>query len=127
MRRTALATALTCLALSLAACSSGTSSGGVSPARTGSSASTAAAPDTIVISSFTFKPMDITVAPGATVHVTNNDSTTHTLSAISSPPAFDTGDIAPGRTVTFTAPAKPGQYPYICQIHQYMHGTLTVS
>lgn len=41
--------------------------------------------------------------------------------------AFDTGDIAAGATVHFTAPSKPGTFPYRCNIHQFMTGTLTVS
>jgi plastocyanin len=48
-----------------------------------------------------------------------------TLTAIGAK-AFDTGDVSPGRTVTFTAPSKPGSYSYICDIHQYMAGTLIV-
>ncbi|MFJ2270865.1 cupredoxin domain-containing protein [Streptomyces sp. NPDC087849] len=39
---------------------------------------------------------------------------------------FDTGNTAPGKTAAFTAPAKPGTYPYICTIHPYMKGSLTV-
>lgn len=82
-------------------------------------------PDTIVIKNFTFSPMSITVAPGATVTVHNEDSTTHTLTATGG--AFNTGDIAPGATKTFIAPHRAGTYSYICSIHQYMTGTLEVS
>jgi len=38
-----------------------------------------------------------------------------------------TGDIPAGGSKTFTAPMKAGKYPYICSIHQYMTGMLTVS
>ncbi|MEZ0109721.1 plastocyanin [Catenulispora sp. EB89] len=79
----------------------------------------------IVISNFAFSPAALTVTAGQTVTVVNNDSTTHTLTATTGK-AFDTGDLAPGKTATFTAPTTPGTYSYICTIHQFMHGTLTV-
>ena len=86
----------------------------------------AVAANTIVITNFAFVPSTLTVAPGARVTVRNADPATHTVTATGRAKAFDTGDIKPGATVTFTAPAKPGSYPYICQIHQFMHGTLQV-
>jgi len=39
---------------------------------------------------------------------------------------FNTGNIKPGHTKSFTAPSKPGTYHYICNIHQYMTGTIIV-
>ncbi len=71
-----------------------------------------------------FSPMSLSVSPGATVTVKNEDSATHTVTA--SDKSFDTGDVAPGGTKTFTAPKKAGSYSYICSIHNYMQGTLTV-
>ncbi len=56
--------------------------------------------------------------------MTNKDSVAHTVTA--NDKKFNTGDIAAGKTVTFTAPSSPGSYPYICTIHQYMTGMLTV-
>ena len=72
-----------------------------------------------------FSPMHAAVAPGSTVSVTNKDSVTHTLTATGG--QFDTGDIGAGQTKTFTAPSKAGTYDYICNIHQYMMGTIVVS
>jgi plastocyanin len=69
--------------------------------------------------------MHAAVAPGSTVSVTNKDTVTHTLTA--SDGQFNTGDIGPGQTKTFTAPSKAGTYSYICNIHQYMMGTIVVS
>jgi len=120
MRRSVAAVALACAAFLPAGCSS-SSSHSSAPA---SSAPVAA--DTIIIQNFAFHPASLTVAPGTKVTVTNEDSTTHTVTATGAK-AFDTGDIAPGKTTTFTAPATSGAYPYICEIHQYMQGTLTVS
>jgi plastocyanin len=80
--------------------------------------------DAITIKNFAFGPTSLTVAPGATVTVTNKDSVAHTIT--SSKAGFDTGDIGPGQSKTFTAPKTPGSYPYICSIHQYMTGTIVV-
>ena len=117
-------------ALLLAACGGGSSPGGA-PATTstpGPASGSASAPSpggsAITISNFMYEPMTLTVAPGATVAVTNDDSSTHTLTATGG--QFDTGDIAQNQTKTFTAPTKPGQYHYICNIHQYMMGTIVV-
>lgn len=122
-------------AFALAACSSGASS---TPSTAGSSASGSSASGsgssggsttttTITIQNFAFHPSSDTVKPGATITVTNKDSVVHTLTSTSSPVAFNAGDIQPGQSKTFTAPTKPGTYPYFCMIHQYMTGTLTVS
>jgi plastocyanin len=104
-------------ALLLAACGSG---GG----KSGAPATPSVQGTHIVISNFMYAPMALTVSPGITVRVTNNDTVTHTLTATDAP--FDTGDIGPGQTKSFTAPRKPGTYHYICNIHQYMMGTVTV-
>jgi plastocyanin len=112
-------------ALLLAACSSGGGSGAGSAS--GSSASSGAAAtqtDSITISNFMFSPMTASVTPGEAVHVANHDSVAHTLSATGG--QFDTGNVDPGQTKTFTAPMKPGTYDYICNIHQYMKGTIVV-
>ena len=90
-----------------------------------SSAAAAVTGSQIVIDNFKFAPAALTVSPGQKVTVVNKDSTTHTLTATTGK-AFDTGDIASGASATFTAPAKAGTYPYICSIHQFMTGTLTV-
>ncbi|MCF2531560.1 cupredoxin domain-containing protein [Yinghuangia soli] len=79
---------------------------------------------TVMIKSFAFAPAAFTVAPGATVTVVNQDDSAHTLTA--NDKAFDTGTLAPGATGTFTAPTKPGTYPFLCTPHPFMTGTLTV-
>jgi plastocyanin len=71
-----------------------------------------------------FSPMSVSVAPGSTVSVTNKDSVAHTLTATGG--QFNTGDINGSQTKTFTAPSKAGTYSYICNIHQYMNGTIIV-
>jgi plastocyanin len=118
-RAAAAAALVLSAALLLGAC-------GRSAPKSGSPASPGAAVTgtSISISNFMFSPMSITVSPGATISVTNEDSVTHTLSATAH--QFDTGDIAQNQTKTFSAPMRPGTYHYICNIHQYMMGTVTV-
>jgi plastocyanin len=114
------------LALTLAACSSGSSaSSSTKASNSGSSSSASSSTKTIVIQNFAFHPATDTVAPGSTVTVDNEDNVAHTLTANNG--SFNTGSIQPGKSATFTAPTKAGSYGYICSIHQYMTGTLTVS
>jgi plastocyanin len=116
----------------LAACSSTTSGGTTSSssAPSGSAtsnASTGSGAATIVIKNFAFVPATLTVSPGETVTVHNEDTATHTVTAVAPHAgAFNTGNVTPGQTTTFTAPNTAGTYPYICEIHQFMHGTLVV-
>lgn len=115
-------------ALLLAACGGGGSSPGATAATTSSSRSSdgsgSASDEKVTISNFMFSPMHLTVSPGATVSVTNRDSATHTLTATGG--QFNTGDISKNQTKTFAAPMKSGTYSFICGIHQFMTGTVTV-
>lgn len=80
----------------------------------------------IVISSFAYSG-GMTVKPGQKVTVTNKDSAAHTLTDTKTR-LFDTGNIAGGGgTGTFTAPTKPGSYPFGCTYHPNMAGTLIVA
>jgi plastocyanin len=107
-------------ALLFAACG-----GGGSSPTSGAASAHVVQTNHITISNFMFSPMAATVAPGARVNVTNKDSVTHTLTATGG--QFNTGAIAGGQTKSFMAPTAPGTYHYICNIHQYMMGTITVS
>lgn len=76
----------------------------------------------ILIKGFKYQGAE-TVSPGAEITVTNEDVEAHTITS-------DTGDafdinVQVG-TVTFTAPTEPGTYPYHCNFHGNMKGTLTV-
>ena len=107
-------------ALLLAACGGGSSTKSGTTSTTGASGGGTS----ITISNFMFQPMSLTVSPGGTVRVTNKDSATHTLTATGG--QFNTGDIDQNQTKTFKAPMKPGTYHYICNIHQYMMGSIIV-
>ncbi|MCW8121687.1 cupredoxin domain-containing protein [Streptomyces anthocyanicus] len=119
-----LAAAACALALTaLVGCSDGGGGGG--DATESATRSSASGGTQVTIKDFTFEPASLTVSPGAKVTVVNKDSTTHTLTA-SKGGSFDTGDIAPGKSATFTAPSTAGDFPYACTIHPFMKGTLTV-
>jgi plastocyanin len=106
------------LGVGLAACSS--SGNKSSTSTSGPSASTA----DVTINNYTFasKP----VKAGATVTVDNQQSgVTHTVTSDDGT-SFNVS-VNGGSTATFTAPTKPGTYKFHCNIHTYMHGTLTVT
>jgi plastocyanin len=129
------------VAVAVAACSSGDDSSGsvASGAATtsapgvttsapaggeGSRASSAAA--TITIQGFRFGD-PITVAPGATVTVTNKDTAGHDVVS-DDQGKFKTPLLDQNESATFTAPTTPGTYKFSCSVHANMHGigTLTV-
>jgi plastocyanin len=132
MNRYSLAAGAAAIAVLLAACSSSSKNGGSSqpptsapPVATSSTPATAPASGGIVISGFAYSGT-LTVKPGQQVTVTNQDSMAHTLTDKQTK-AFDTGNIdGNGGTGTFTAPTKPGSYPFGCTYHPNMHGTLVV-
>ncbi|MFJ4791294.1 cupredoxin domain-containing protein [Kitasatospora purpeofusca] len=103
-----------------------------SPAASSAPASSAAssAPAgavTVTIKDFQFGPASLTVAPGTAITVTNQDDTGHTLTAIApNAGAFDTGLLEQGKSATITAPTAPGSYPFHCDVHPTMTGTLVV-
>lgn len=84
----------------------------------------AATATTLTIKGNAFSPKELTVKPGDSITVTNNDSVPHTVTANGD--EFDTGNIAAGETVTFTAPEEAGEYEYICTVHPSMKGVLVV-
>lgn len=133
-RRRAPALALAgVLGLGLAACGGGNTAARTNPTKTPAASSTGATSSkgtasgsaTIIIKNFAFHPALLDVTPGERITVHNEDPVTHTVTSTTH--AFNTGDVSPGATVTFTAPTKAGTYPYICVIHPFMHGTLHVS
>ncbi|MBW3610272.1 MAG: cupredoxin family copper-binding protein [Actinobacteria bacterium] len=107
------------LALALAACGGG--GGDAAPDDAGTSGST----NQVGIDGFAFMPAEIDVAAGTTVTWTNQEAAEHSIR--------DEGDLfaesealAEGESFSFTYDT-PGAYPYVCGIHPYMKGTVTVS
>ncbi len=106
---------------SMAPASAGTSSAGTSSAAGASQP--AAQPAVITISKFAYTVPE-SVSPGAMITVMNKDEEAHTVTADSGD-AFDDKATA-GATTQFTAPSKPGSYPFHCTYHSNMHGVLVV-
>jgi plastocyanin len=114
-----LPTVLTVAAvLGVSACSSS------GPSSAGGSAGSGSTTHTISIKNFAFGPKSTTVKVGTTVTWTNKDDTTHTVTS-SGAQRFGSGDLSGGKTYSMTF-HTPGAYSYMCSIHQYMHGSITV-
>ncbi len=80
-----------------------------------------------------FAPDPLTVTKGAVVTVTNHDTVPHTVTSGKGPDdsqsgkAWDTSLIMPGKTAQIdTSKLAPGEYPFYCTVHPFMHGTLKV-
>ena len=90
------------------------------------SAGAVAGDPSVRIVSFQFTPQTLTVKPGTKVTWTNNDTAVHSIkdtSPLATPVSQDLGKDA---TFSITY-QQPGSYSYICGIHQYMTGTVTVA
>lgn len=80
----------------------------------------------VTIADFAFDPVDVTVPAGTDVTWTNTDGSPHSIQDDSGTELFpESEDLDRGDAFTF-AYAEPGTYPYICGIHNYMRGTVTV-
>lgn len=89
----------------------------------GGGGSTAPKENTVVIKNFAFSPTPLRVTAATAISVTNDDDTTHTVTADDH--AFDTGDLN-GHAKATINPLRPGTYAYHCQIHSYMTGVINV-
>ena len=78
---------------------------------------------TVEIADFAFSPATLTIVAGESVTWTNADQVVHT--ATSGSGAFDSGDLDPGESFTFTF-TTPGTYDYICTPHPSMIGRIVV-
>jgi plastocyanin len=145
-----LAGAAAALTAAIAACSSGNdSSGSAAPsvATTTSAAATTSAPaggeatssddngggsengpaagsGTITIKDFAFGG-PLTVRPGATIKVTNQDTTAHDV-ASDEEGRFRTPLLNKDESATFTAPTQTGTYKFSCTVHAQMQGIGTL-
>lgn len=97
---------------------SAASSAGASPASSAGGGGNA-----VTIKDFSFAPGTLSVAVGTTVTWTNQDSTSHTVTADDG--SFDSKPIANGATFTQTF-TKAGTFAYHCSIHPSMTATVEV-
>ena len=89
-----------------------------------SQASQQTADVTVKIRNFKFEPANLAIAVGKTVQFINVDEEPHTATATDG--AFDSKALDTDQTWNYTA-TKPGTYPYICSVHPFMKGMLTVT
>ncbi len=86
-----------------------------------------AADVSVNIMNFSFQPTPLTIAAGTTVTWTNQDTAGHTTT--SDIGVWDSGVATPlkkGDTFQFTF-KEVGTFPYHCNIHPNMHGTVVVT
>jgi plastocyanin len=83
----------------------------------------AAADQTVTTESLQFQPATVTVEVGDTVTWSNEDGVPHTATADDD--SFDTGNIAGGASASQTF-ATAGSFPYHCEVHPSMTGTVVV-
>jgi len=128
-----------CLAVAVAACGSessyttsegdsGTATATASPETTSTAAeptgtTAEASGPTITMADMSFGD-PITVAPGATITVKNDDSAEHSVTS-QTEGKFDV-HVDAGEQGTLTAPTEPGEYAFYCVYHPSMKGTLIV-
>jgi plastocyanin len=93
---------------------------GTAEATSGPPAASAA---TITIANMSFGEA-ITVPPGATITIKNDDSAEHSVTSDTAG-KFDV-EVEGKEQGTLTAPTEPGEYPFHCTYHPSMHGTLIV-
>jgi plastocyanin len=82
-----------------------------------------AADPAVTIADFHFTPPSTTVHVGDTITWTNDGPSSHTATATDG--SFDTGTLSKGHSSSHTF-TKPGTFAYVCSIHPFMHGTITV-
>lgn len=114
------------LSLILVGCGGGEtdSSGASSEADGGDSGPQVQVTAMITIADFAYGE-PLTVPPGATIVVVNEDSVRHDVDAKDG--SFDTDVIGPGETLTFDAPDAKGTYELTCSVHPEMSGELIVA
>lgn len=96
-----------------------TEAGGSSPAPSGE----ASRAEKVKIVEFTYQPDPVVVQEGGKVIWQNEDAAPHTATADDD--SFDTGTIEQGKIGSETF-KKAGTYPYFCEIHPDMRGTVEV-
>jgi plastocyanin len=84
-------------------------------------------PNDIEVADFTFAPPTLTVKVGTTVtwHF-DQPSAPHNVVSLTTPVLFNSGTPKGTGTYSFTF-TTPGTFPYLCQIHPSMKGTIIVT
>lgn len=103
-------------------CSKGSSYG--SSDSSGSNTNTGTNNTTVIMQNNSFSKTSLTIAKGTTVTWTNNDYTTHTVTADDN--SFNSGDIAAGQSFKKTF-NEQGTFPYHCIHHSTMKATVVIN
>jgi plastocyanin len=83
-----------------------------------------AADPMVTIGNFAFGPQELKVPVGTTVTFRNDDDMIHSIVAVDG--SFRSKGLDTGDTYSFTF-SKPGDYAYVCGLHPFMHGKVTVT
>jgi plastocyanin len=130
--RALLIPALVALSLGLVACGGGsddsTAGGGAATGSETSGSETtpsggASRSEKVKIVEFAYQPDPVVVAVGGKVIWQNEDTAPHTATADDG--SFDTGTLERGKLKSETF-KEAGTFPYFCQVHPTMHGTVEV-
>jgi plastocyanin len=84
----------------------------------------AVSPSLVDIRDSKYLPGTITVAAGTTVRWTNRDEETHTVTSETG--LFGSAGLDLGEDYTYTFTTR-GVYPYGCDLHPFMQGTIVVN
>lgn len=84
----------------------------------------AQAPASVEIENSNYLPPSLTVPAGTTVRWINRDEETHTVTSTTGLFGSAGLDLKEEYSHTFTA---PGVYPYTCDLHPHMRGTIVVN
>ena len=123
----ALAIGVAVSALLVSACSDGADSpttAGTPAASVGATAGNESTASAVSIKDFLFSPTPVRVPSGTTITWTNADSAVHSVVSAEKG-RFGSETMAEGATFTYTA-EEAGTIDYLCGIHNYMTGTVTV-
>lgn len=77
------------------------------------------------ISNSVYEPAEIKIAPGTSVTWVNHDEDEHTVTSTTDPKVLNSGIFEQNQTFAFTFDVV-GTYKYICEVHDWMEGTVTV-
>jgi plastocyanin len=78
----------------------------------------------VTIGNFAFAPQELKVPVGTTITFRNDDDMIHSI--VAEDGSFRSKGLDTGDTFSFTF-SKPGDYAYVCGLHPFMHGKVTVT
>ena len=78
----------------------------------------------VTIGNFAFAPQELKVPVGTTVTFRNDDDTIHSI--VAEDGSFHSKGLDTDDTFSFTF-SKPGDFAYVCGLHPFMHGKVTVT